>query len=342
MAEGVYALGTGNSGAGGAFATLGCAYGLLGATAAQFTRLPPPAYAPEGFVADENSTAGTKIGLPRELAIKTPQFGLLWLTVFGNATGGLALLSSSKLIMTDVFSGAMPLVVTSAFATTYVAALGGANSLGRLGWAVASDHIGRKTSYALFGLGIPVMAGAPYVIHAAVEGASGAELSLTGFYAGSVLAISFYGGLFSVLPAYIADLFGQKHAGAIHGSALTAWAASAVCGPMGLAQLRNHAEKGGIDDLLSKCDATQFESAFGAPMEQASALVDAKTVTIARLMEIVPAGTVDPTPFLYDTTCYAAAGLLGVAAIANASLRPPDVPKLLAEAAKAKAAKSEA
>ena len=37
-------------------------------------------------------------------------------------------------------------------------------------------------------------------------------------------------------------------------------------------------------------------------------LVDAKTVTIARLMDIAPAGTVDPTPFLYDTTCFAAAG----------------------------------
>ena len=54
--------------------------------------------------------------------------------------------SSSKLIMTDVFSGAMPAVVTSAFATSYVAALGSANSAGRLGWAVASDQLGRKAS----------------------------------------------------------------------------------------------------------------------------------------------------------------------------------------------------
>ena len=51
--------------------------------------------------------------------------------------------------MTDVFSGAMPAVVTSAFATSYVAALGSANSAGRLGWAVASDKLGRKASDTL-------------------------------------------------------------------------------------------------------------------------------------------------------------------------------------------------
>ena len=37
---------------------------------------------------------------------------------------------------------------------------------------------------------------------------------------------------------------------------------------------------------------------FGANIDQASVLIDAKTVTIARLLEIAPAGTVDPTPFL--------------------------------------------
>ena len=129
----------------------------------------------------------------------------------------------------------------------------------------------------------------------------------------------------------------RAHAGAIHGSALTAWAASAVCGPMGLAQLRNRAERDAIGDLVAGCDADAFENAFGAPLDAAPRLVDAKTVTIARLMEIAPPGTTDPTPFLYDTTCYAAAGLLGVAAVANAALRPPDVKKLLDQAAAAKA-----
>lgn len=95
---------------------------------------------------------------------------------------------------------------------------------------------------------------------------------------------------------------------------------------------------------FAKVDAADFERAFGAPLtaENSARLVDAKTVTIARLMDIVPTGTADPTPFLYDSTCYAAASLLGVAAIANLALRPPDVPKLLADAERVAANKQQA
>lgn len=52
--------------------------------------------------------------------------------------------------------------------------------------------------------------------------------------------------------------------------------------------------------------------------------MDAKTVTIANLMEIAPAGTIDPTPSLYNTTMYTMAGLLTVAALANMAIRPVD------------------
>ena len=54
--------------------------------------------------------------------------------------------------------------------------------------------------------------------------------TLYAFYFGTMGMISFYGGLFSVLPAYLADIFGAKHVGAIHGRTLTAWSAAAVLG----------------------------------------------------------------------------------------------------------------
>lgn len=41
-------------------------------------------------------------------------------------------------------------------------------------------------------------------------------------------------------------------------------------------------------------------------------------------MELMPEGTVDPTPFIYDTTCYAAAGLMGISLLANLAIRPLD------------------
>ncbi|KAL7474911.1 hypothetical protein ACHAW6_000854 [Cyclotella cf. meneghiniana] len=101
-----------------------------------------------------------------------------------------------------------------------MSALGVGMALGRFDWSAISDVIGRKNAYAFLTTGeINVM---PY---------------LPTFYSGSVLAITFYCSIFSILPAYIANLFGQKHAGASHGKALTAWAASAVAGPMGLAYL---------------------------------------------------------------------------------------------------------
>jgi hypothetical protein len=155
------------------------------------------------------------------------------------------------------------------------------------------------------------------------------------FCGGSVLAVTFYGGVFSVLPAYVADLFGTKNAGAIVGKLLTAFAASAVVGPMGLAYLRSSAEARSIHELIAQVrDPEAFHAAFGCPLDDQSAiqlLVDAKTVTIGRLMELVPDGTLDPTPFLYDTTCYAAAGLMCLSFAANLMIQPIDVDKVLRE-----------
>ena len=71
-------------------------------------------------------------------------------------------------------------------------------------------------------------------------------------------------------------------------------------------------------------DPGDFAAKFGAPVEDLTRLRDAKTVTIPSLMEIAPAGTVDPTPFLYDTTMYVMAGLLGLAFFANLLGMPVD------------------
>mmetsp|Transcript_23509 Transcript_23509/g.50019 ORF Transcript_23509/g.50019 Transcript_23509/m.50019 type:complete len:272 (-) Transcript_23509:904-1719(-) len=251
-------------------------------------------------------------------------------------------------MMTDIWAGLAPSIVTASFTTGYVSSLGIGMAAGRFGWSALSDYLGRQNTYAIFGLGIPVVGFAPYLAHAAAETASpvggvlvssaaafggGAVVPYLGaFYSGSVLAITFYGGIFSALPAYIADLFGQKHAGAIHGKLLTAWAASAVVGPMGLGYLRNHSVSNAIRDLLGELEgstggASGFEQAFGCSLQDTEALqrlIDAKTISIGRLMELMPEGTVDPTPFIYDTTCYAAAGLMGISLLANLAIRPLD------------------
>ena len=133
-----------------------------------------------------------------------------------------------------------------------------------------------------------------------------------------------YGGGFATIPAYLADVFGTKYVGGIHGRLLTAWSTAGVLGPFAITHLRKSSFEDAVSQLAAKVDSDKFEQAFGAPVSELDALVSAKTVTIARLMDIAPAGTTDPTPFLYNSTMYAMAGFLGVAAVANAMVRPVD------------------
>jgi MFS family permease len=363
LQPGAYQLSTGDSGVPQAMATLAALSGIMGLAGSRFLTVPNPRCVPELAAlsaaapasiaaAPSNAAPGAPQREPPDLSLdhitwRTSQFPLLWLCVFGNATGGLALLTSSKLMFADIWTGVAPNLVTPAFATAYVTALGAGMALGRLGWSAASDKLGRQTTYAIFGLGIPIVALSPALTRAAVDASNAAAATggaldaaaaattsslvvapmVAAFCGGSVLAVTFYGGVFSVLPGYVADLFGTRHASALVGKLLTAFAASAVVGPMGLAYLRSHATTESIQQLLLVVDDRDAWS-FGCSVDDVDSiqrLVDAKTITIARLMELVPPGTVDPTPFLYDTTCYGAAALMGVSFAANYFIRPPDV-----------------
>jgi hypothetical protein len=50
-----------------------------------------------------------------------------------------------------------------------------------------------------------------------------------------------YGGGFATMPAFLADLFGSRNVGAIHGAVLTAWSVAAVVGPVIITQLSERA-----------------------------------------------------------------------------------------------------
>lgn len=65
------------------------------------------------------------------------------------------------------------------------------------------------TRYYMFALGIPIAISIPSITSMVAAGGSMFPLLL--FYGGTVAVVSFYGGLFSVLPAYLADVFGPVH-----------------------------------------------------------------------------------------------------------------------------------
>jgi hypothetical protein len=53
-------------------------------------------------------------------------------------------------------------------------------------------------------------------------------------------------------------------------------------------------------------------------------LVEAKAVTLPRLLELCPPGTIDPSISLYNTSLYTMAGALGMAFVCNALVKPID------------------
>jgi MFS family permease len=128
------------------------------------------------------------------------------------------IISAARTIMSDVFTGSYPLLVTSAFAASYVMALSGSNMLGRLAFGGLSDRLGRQFTYALFGLSIPLTASIP-TITSMIDPSSTLPLIL--FCGSTTIIVSLYGAVFAVLPAYVADTFGNKHMGTIFGRILT-------------------------------------------------------------------------------------------------------------------------
>lgn len=348
---GVYLTGTGDAGTASTFFALSGGYLVAMLGGALLNKVPPPNYNPTGAPAAAGTASGpseeevaaslplatqprpllgspiqpSRRSLDASAAMRTPQFYLLWAACMGNAIAGVTVISCAKTLMSDCFATALPAVVTGGFAASYVAALSAANMLGRLGWASGSDVIGRKNAYLAFAAGAPLCLSIPVLTGWVSTDPSTAPLFL--FFGGTWLIVSFYGGVFSVLPAYIADLFGQKHVGAIHGRLLTAWSGAALTGPPLLTWLRDRSQQSAISDLAAQAGPARFEEAFGASIDRLQELTAAKTVTISRLLDVLPPGTPDPTPTLYDSTMYSMAGVLGIAAIANISLRniPPDV-----------------
>ena len=113
------------------------------------------------------------------------------------------------------------------------------NIAGRIAWASASDHLGRKRTYTLFfALGFLLYASAPG------SGRAGLVAVFVGIFCAIV---SMYGGGFATVPAYLADLFGTEMVGAIHGRLLTAWSAAGIFGPVVVNYLREYQLAHGIE-----------------------------------------------------------------------------------------------
>jgi len=218
--------------------TLAVLYAVLMLLGAWVVRVPPEGWSPPaarraGAVAARRSdrsatrvrdhTAGEAIG--------TRQFWLLWTVLFCNVTAGIGILEQAAPMIQDFFSD-----VDATEAAGFVGLLSLCNMAGRFVWSSASDLLGRRQVYAIY-LGV----GAALYLVLALWPTAGIGL----FVVVACVILSFYGGGFATVPAYLRDLFGGMQVGAIHGRLLTAWSAAGLAGPLVVNQVADHQSAAG-------------------------------------------------------------------------------------------------
>ena len=209
-------------------------------------RLPPPNWKPAGWNPDSARKSLVTHGqVHLSVAWRTPQFWLVWAVLTLNVGAGIGILSMASPILQEVFGGqligvnasfdqlsAPQLASIAAIAAGFTGLLSLFNNAGRIFWASLSDKIGRKTTYKVFFvLGFVLYASIPRT-------AASGSLALFVLFFGIIL--SMYGGGFATIPAYLADLFGTKMVGAIHGRLLTAWSTAGVLGPVVVGYIRQY------------------------------------------------------------------------------------------------------
>ncbi len=211
-------------------------------------RVSPPGYVPAGFVPKDTGNmvddghggliAASAFNVETNQAMKTPQFWFCWGMLFLNIAAGIGVISMASPLLQEVFAGnliGLPGVgfdqLTTAqkgqvatIAAGFAGLLSMFNITGRLFWATLSDMIGRKNTYYVF-----FVIGA--ILYASIPTLAG-SLNLMLFLIAVCVCLTFYGGGFATIPAYLADLFGTQFVGAIHGRLLTAWSCAGLLSPL--------------------------------------------------------------------------------------------------------------
>jgi MFS family permease len=245
--------GAGQPGVWQTFAVMAVVYVLFMSAGALGYRVPPEGWRPEGFVA---VATARKLVTVHNVALRdahrTPQFWLIWAVLCLNVTAGIGVIAVASPMLQEMFGGSLigkagvgfaalsseQKIAIASVAAAFTGLISLFNIAGRFFWASLSDRIGRKLTYAtFFVLGVVLYAMTPALAH-------GGQLGL--FVAAMCIILSMYGGGFATVPAYLADVFGTKFVGAIHGRLLTAWSVAGVAGPFLVSSLRDFEIAAGV------------------------------------------------------------------------------------------------
>jgi MFS family permease len=224
----------------GAFIAMGVLYFMFMMIGVYAARVPPPGWKPDGWSAPaQPKKLVTNAHVAVDTAWRTPQFWLLWGVLCMNVTAGIGVLGQASPMIQEIFGGR----VSPTAAAGFVGLISLFNMAGRFIWASLSDYIGRRNTYMVFFLlGICLYSLVPTF---------GRLGSISLFVAAFCIILSMYGGGFATVPAYLRDIFGTMHVGAIHGRLLTAWSVAGVLGPV----LVNYIRQYQIDSGVPKAQA---------------------------------------------------------------------------------------
>jgi MFS family permease len=234
----------GSAGVAKTLVAMGIIYFVFMTAGALGFRVTPTGWRPTGWAprTDEGPSLISRHSVHLNKAWRTPQFWQIWGVLCMNVTAGIAIISMASPMLQDVFGAKLAgvdstVALTPAQKGAIVAAAAGLvglislfNCLGRIFWASLSDKIGRKTMYfTIFVLEIILYCLLPTWGH----------LGLPVMFVASICIImTMYGGGFSTVPAYLADVFGTQMVGAIHGRLITSWSVAGVVGPALIAGIR--------------------------------------------------------------------------------------------------------
>ncbi len=228
------------------FVTLGGVYFVAMLCGAFGYRVPRSGWKPRGWVTKPgNVSLVTQRHVHLNQAHRVPQFWFLWAVLCLNVSAGIGVLGMASPMLQEVFGGRLigepiafadldkgQLAAIATIAAGFTGLLSLFNIGGRIFWASLSDYLGRKLTYAIFfGLGMCLYAAVP------TAGEAG-QVAL--FVALFCVILTMYGGGFATIPAYLADIFGTRFVGAIHGRLLTAWSTAGVLGPVLVSSLREY------------------------------------------------------------------------------------------------------
>ena len=235
------------------FITLGVIYFIAMLCGAFGYRIPPDGWLPQGWKPEAlaSKTMVTTRHVHLNTAHKTPQFWLLWGVLCLNVSAGIGVIGMASPMLQEVFGGKLidipatlaqlndeQRTAVATVAAGFAGLLSLFNILGRIFWASLSDYIGRKKSYiTFFGLGMILYASAPHA------GSIGNVALFVGIFC---FILTMYGGGFATIPAYLADMFGTRFVGAIHGRLLTAWSTAGILGPVLVNYIREFQIENGV------------------------------------------------------------------------------------------------